>query len=220
MQLSQATIAAVQSQIMVLLYQDNSMHLKTVTNVLGFTGVTSACLGLLLSTLLQRHIAVVETQINAIEDASPVQLQGLILCLEATGVRAVLRHRLRDFPELFRAKSMARATSLAKQNTNDGAGSNHLTESSNLRIAAVPESLAHIKSSVTIASAVSGAMVFGVSCFFWVSALSRDIDSATRRLDYICGVNVRDDCLDSHSTTFVVSVSSMSVMHGEARFCQ
>ncbi|KAF7325372.1 hypothetical protein MSAN_02514500 [Mycena sanguinolenta] len=107
-------LAAVQSQVMALSYQDTSTCLKIALNVFGF--VTSACLGLLLSTLLQQHMAVVQAQINAIDDPS-AQLREIVDVLEPTDVRAVLRHSLRDFPELFRrvhAKVKARAALLAK----------------------------------------------------------------------------------------------------------
>ncbi|KAJ7714262.1 hypothetical protein B0H16DRAFT_1742737 [Mycena metata] len=71
-------LAAVQSQIVALSYQDNSTRLKIATNALGFAGVlfdvAAACIALLASTTLQRHIAMVEEQLNAIQDASLEQL--------------------------------------------------------------------------------------------------------------------------------------------------
>ncbi|KAJ7894157.1 hypothetical protein B0H13DRAFT_2525895 [Mycena leptocephala] len=142
-------LAAVQSQIIALSYQDNSTHLKTATNVLGFAGVlldvTSACLGLMTSTVLQRHIAVVEKQLDAIEDASPEQLQETLRFLEASRTRGQLLASLLSssaFPDLLRrilAKVMARAAVLEKQNTDgDGGELNPLTESTGFRIEAVP----------------------------------------------------------------------------------
>ncbi|KAJ7026774.1 hypothetical protein C8F04DRAFT_1190173 [Mycena alexandri] len=51
------------------------------TNALGFTGVildvAAACIALLASTTLQRYIAVVEKQLDAIQDASPEQLKEI-----------------------------------------------------------------------------------------------------------------------------------------------
>ncbi|KAJ7825454.1 hypothetical protein B0H13DRAFT_2442400 [Mycena leptocephala] len=162
-------LAAVQSQIIALSYQDNSTHLKTATNVLGFAGVlldvTSACLGLMTSTVLQRHIAVVEKQLDAIEDASPEQLQETLRFLEASRTRGQLLASLLSssaFPDLLRrilAKVMARAAVLEKQNTDgDGGELNPLTESTGFRIEAVPNP--------SIGGAASGAMLLGVLCFF------------------------------------------------------
>ncbi|KAJ7160564.1 hypothetical protein C8R43DRAFT_1124033 [Mycena crocata] len=104
---SEATIAtflaAVQSQIIALSYQDNSTKLKIATNVLGFAGVLldvlAACLALLASTLLQRHTAIVEKQLDSIEDASQqriVEIQDLFTTLPRFMVPHDLRQRVQD----------------------------------------------------------------------------------------------------------------------------
>ncbi|KAJ7326202.1 hypothetical protein DFH08DRAFT_885051, partial [Mycena albidolilacea] len=69
--LAQATfLAAIQAQLVATSYQDNSTRLKVATNALGFAGllmgVISACLALLASNILQRHIAIVDKQLTAI----------------------------------------------------------------------------------------------------------------------------------------------------------
>ncbi|KAJ7196734.1 hypothetical protein B0H12DRAFT_1167793 [Mycena haematopus] len=156
-------LAAVQSQIIALSYQDNSTHLKTATNVLGFGGVlldvTSACLGLMTSTVLQRHIAVVETQLDAIEDASPEQLQQTMHFLATSRARGGLLATLLypgGFPVLLRrmqAKALARAAVLEKQNNDGDGGELHdLPETTELRIEAVPNPRT--------------SMLLGVLCFF------------------------------------------------------
>ncbi|KAJ7737533.1 hypothetical protein B0H16DRAFT_104676 [Mycena metata] len=144
-------LAGVQSQIIALSYQDSSTRLKTATNALGFTGVlldvTSACLGLTASTVLQRHIAVVEKQLDAIEDASPEQLQDTMRFLapsrarEGLSASSLFPGEFPDVPRRALAKATARAAVLQKQHTEDGAGeSTHPTESPGLRIEAVPKS--------------------------------------------------------------------------------
>ncbi|KAJ7844816.1 hypothetical protein B0H13DRAFT_1908716 [Mycena leptocephala] len=89
---------------------------------IGAVDVTSACLGLMTSTVLQRHIAVVEKQLDAIEDASPEQLQETLRfwrrVVHADSFGIVLSSSA--FPDLLRrilAKVMARAAVLEKQNT-------------------------------------------------------------------------------------------------------
>ncbi|KAJ7833576.1 hypothetical protein B0H13DRAFT_1914515 [Mycena leptocephala] len=101
--------------------------------------------GDLVSAATIRHIAVVEKQLDAIEDASPEQLQETLRFLEASRTRGQLLASLLSssaFPDLLRrilAKVMARAAVLEKQNTDgDGGELNPLTESTGFRIEAVP----------------------------------------------------------------------------------
>ncbi|KAJ7635466.1 hypothetical protein DFH06DRAFT_1479129 [Mycena polygramma] len=76
-------LAAVQSQIIAISYQNNSTAFPVATNVFGFLGVLSdviaACLALLGSTILQRHITVVEKELDhtAVANASPERLTEL-----------------------------------------------------------------------------------------------------------------------------------------------
>ncbi|KAJ7846065.1 hypothetical protein B0H14DRAFT_964002 [Mycena olivaceomarginata] len=98
---SEATIAtflaAIQAQLVAISYQDNSTRLKVATNALGFAGllidVISACLALLASNILQRHIAIVEKQLTAIETATAEQLDDLTLALTSG--------RLLPAPDMF-----------------------------------------------------------------------------------------------------------------------
>jgi hypothetical protein len=79
--LAQATfLAAIQAQLVAISNQD-STRLKVATNALGFAGLLigaiSACLALLASNILQRHIAIVDKQLTAIETATAEQLDDL-----------------------------------------------------------------------------------------------------------------------------------------------
>ncbi|KAF7362674.1 hypothetical protein MVEN_00616700 [Mycena venus] len=95
---SEATIAtflaAVQSQIIALSYQDNSTGVKVATNTLGFAGVLldviTAFLAVLSSTILQRHISIVENQLDTIGDASLQRLTKILYMLDSTSTRSVI----------------------------------------------------------------------------------------------------------------------------------
>jgi hypothetical protein len=116
---AQATfLAAVQSQILALSFQDNSTSLKITTNAFGFVGilldVIAACLALLASTVLQRHIAVIEQQLDAIEDASSEQLMKMLHFLKQS---PLLLRAAEMFPDIYRrvqAKMEARAIVLRR----------------------------------------------------------------------------------------------------------
>jgi hypothetical protein len=178
-------LGGVQAQIIALSYQDNSTRLKAATNVLGFAGVlldvSSACLALLSSTVLQRHISVVENQLDVIEDASREQLNQISRFLAGTQVPAgtpVAAGLLSSIvspglsPYIYRrvlAKMQARLAVLEEAHTEDLADDGHLNqpiESPGLDIEAVPKSLAQIQSAASIGEDASAAMQFGVLCFF------------------------------------------------------
>lgn len=96
-------LAAVQSQIVAISYQDNSSKIKIATNVLGFAGVlldvSAACLALLASTILQRHTVIVEKQMDAIGDASRQrveQIQHLFTSIPHYIVSSELRRRVEN----------------------------------------------------------------------------------------------------------------------------
>ncbi|KAK7013643.1 hypothetical protein R3P38DRAFT_3206203 [Favolaschia claudopus] len=71
-------LAAVQSQIVALSYQENTSRVAVACNALGFAGVlfdgSSGFFALSASTKLERNIAIIEHQLSAIDDASPRQL--------------------------------------------------------------------------------------------------------------------------------------------------
>ncbi|KAJ7615867.1 hypothetical protein FB45DRAFT_1106615 [Roridomyces roridus] len=185
-QVSSATIAtflaAVQAQIIALSYQDNSTSLRVVVNVFGFAGVlldvTAACLGLMTSTVLQRNIAAVEKQLDAIQDAPPHQLHEIIRFLEARRRGSKLASLLseNEYPDLLRriqTKTSARMAVLDRQLT---PGANNsvpdaltyppMAEGQGFEIEAISEALTQIHSSASIGRAANGAMLLGVVCFF------------------------------------------------------
>ncbi|KAJ7258024.1 hypothetical protein C8J57DRAFT_1720948 [Mycena rebaudengoi] len=190
---SEATIAtflaAVQSQILALSFQDNSTSLKITTNVFGFVGilldVITACLALLASTVLQRHIAAIEQQLDAIEDTSSEQLIEMSHFLKQS---PLLLRTAEMFPDIYRrvqAKMEARALIvLRRAQESADAYLTRLLASPRLNIEVVPESMRHIRGLVGRASAepvgrarptlIYGtpgslcltAMLIGVLCFF------------------------------------------------------
>jgi hypothetical protein len=115
----QATfLAAVQSQILALSFQDNLTSLKITTNTFGFVGilldVITACLDLLGSTILQRHIAAIEQQLDAIEDASSEQLIEISHFIKQS---LQLLRAAEMFPDIYRcvqAKMEARSIVLRR----------------------------------------------------------------------------------------------------------
>ncbi|KAJ7190330.1 hypothetical protein GGX14DRAFT_408102 [Mycena pura] len=156
-------LAAVQAQIIALSYQDNSTRLKIATNSLGFAGVLldviTACLALLASTVLQRHIAVVEQQLGAIENASVEQLREI---MDQCVLLAPDVHR-----RVF-VKVQARMDVIKKQlGSVDAEGQlNFRTASAGLHFEAVPEAIKHMQSVAPIGDAAGTAMLFGILCFF------------------------------------------------------
>ncbi|KAJ7916274.1 hypothetical protein B0H13DRAFT_1998145, partial [Mycena leptocephala] len=171
---SEATIAtflaAVQSQILALSFQDNSTSLKITTNAFGFVGilldVIAACLALLASTVLQRHIAVIEQQLDAIEDASSEQLMKMLHFLKQS---PLLLRAAEMFPDIYRrvqAKMEARAIVLRRAQESPDAHLTRLPASPRLNIEVVPESMRHIRGAAPIGDAAGTAMLIGVLCFF------------------------------------------------------
>ncbi|KAJ7738929.1 hypothetical protein B0H16DRAFT_1694628 [Mycena metata] len=119
------------------------------------------------STVLQRHVAVVEKQLDTIEDASPEQLQDTMRFLAPSRARGGDFGLVAVPQRIPRSKATARAAVLQTQHTEDGAGeSTHPPESPGLRIEAVSESLGHIEGATSIGNAASSAMGLGVLSFF------------------------------------------------------
>jgi hypothetical protein len=162
----------VQSQILALSYQDNSTRVKTATNALGFAGVLldviTACLALLASTILQRHVAIVENQLTAVDDASQAQLADIWTFLQS----AEHRNLSPDIARRFLIRMRVRLTVLAKTLPQDDAhGGDDIRftlpmESTQLNVAAISPSLKNIRSATSIGDAAGTAMLFGVLCFF------------------------------------------------------
>ncbi|KAJ7077238.1 hypothetical protein C8R44DRAFT_826256 [Mycena epipterygia] len=176
-------LAAVQSQIIALSYLDNSTGVKVATNILGFSGVLldviTAFLALLSSTILQRHIAIVEKQLGSIEDASPQQIQevtALLYTIERRGFLAAALSPSSIPPDIRRrlyAKIRTRMVVLSTPHTQDpntnalqAGGPEESAESAELNISLIPTSFTHIRSAASIGDAAGTAMFLGILCFF------------------------------------------------------
>ncbi|KAJ4473430.1 hypothetical protein C8J55DRAFT_519485 [Lentinula edodes] len=178
---SEATIAtflaAVQSQIIALSYQDNSTNIQIATNALGFAGVLldviTAFLALLASTILQRHITTIDKQLTAIEDASLEQIKEIFRLFQFVDARGRRSHIM--FNDLYQrvfAKCEARLNVL--QNMQDmhtdgnGIASQipRRLESVELQASLIVYSYRHIRNVTPICDAAGTAMFWGVLCFF------------------------------------------------------
>ncbi|KAJ7326267.1 hypothetical protein DFH08DRAFT_885244 [Mycena albidolilacea] len=165
-------LAAVQAQLIALSYQDNSTRLKVATNALGFAGllldVITACLALLASSILQRHIAVVEKQLTAIETATAEQLKDLTLPSRGLPYAFDIQRRISDktaarLPELQRPRPSAEEGDNAPQLINSRT---EIPRSHGPDIRIIAESLAQIRSALSIGDSASAAILYGVVCFF------------------------------------------------------
>ncbi|KAJ7789927.1 hypothetical protein B0H14DRAFT_3891495 [Mycena olivaceomarginata] len=164
-------LAAVQAQLIALSYQDNSTRLKVATNALGFAGllldVITACLALLASSILQRHIAIVEKQLTAIETATAEQLQDLKLISRGLPYAFDIQRRISDktaarLPELQRPRPSAEESDNAPQLNSR----TEIPRSHGPDIRIITESLAQIRSALSIGDSASAAILYGVVCFF------------------------------------------------------
>jgi hypothetical protein len=138
--------------------------------VFGFVGilldVITACLALLASTVLQRHIAAIEQQLDAIEDTSSEQLIEMSHFLKQS---PLLLRTAEMFPDIYRrvqAKMEARAIVLRRAQESADAYLTRLPASPRLNIEVVPESMRHIRGAAPIGDAAGTAMLIGVLCFF------------------------------------------------------
>ncbi|KAJ7767367.1 hypothetical protein B0H14DRAFT_3165170 [Mycena olivaceomarginata] len=165
-------LAAVQAQLIALSYQDNSTRLKVATNALGFAGllldVITACLALLASSILQRHIAIVEKQLTAIETATAEQLKDLTLPSLGLPYALDIRRRISDktaarLPELQRPRPSAEEGDNAPQLINSRT---EIPRSHGPDIRIITESLAQIRNALSIGDSASAAILYGVVCFF------------------------------------------------------
>ncbi|KAJ7912269.1 hypothetical protein B0H13DRAFT_1875071 [Mycena leptocephala] len=155
-------LAAVQSQIVALSYQENSTRLRMATNVLGFAGVLldiiAACFALLASTILQTYIAVVEKQIDAIEDASPAQIASL-RPLPRTVSADVSRRALAQIKE--RRAALERLLTDGHDSGDNIPLINRTSKPAEL-LDAIPESWKQIRSAVPLGAAAGSAMFLGI----------------------------------------------------------
>ncbi|KAK6995893.1 hypothetical protein R3P38DRAFT_3423892 [Favolaschia claudopus] len=146
-------LAAVQSQIIALSYQDNTSHVAVASNALGFAGVlfdvSSACFALGASTTLQRHTTIIDNEINAIDDASPRQLAQLNLAglVDAYGVS--------DITARIHKKLETRMRILRTEN-----------QSQTPLLRATQASWKEVQGALAVGNAASNLMILGVVCFF------------------------------------------------------
>ncbi|KAJ7463684.1 hypothetical protein FB451DRAFT_1265217 [Mycena latifolia] len=161
---SEATIAtflaAAQSQVITLSYQDNSTGVKVATNVLGFAGVLldviTAFLALLSSTILQRHIGI---------DAFLQQLAEMAHVLNIAELPPdIFRHLYKKIRQ--RGKALNPNSNSPQKETNIDMLESRPGESARLNIALIAESVRHIQSAAFIGDAAGTAMLWGILCFF------------------------------------------------------
>ncbi|KAJ7930934.1 hypothetical protein B0H13DRAFT_2309243 [Mycena leptocephala] len=151
--------AAVQSQILALSYQDNSTRVKTATNAFGFAGVLldviTACLALLASTILQRHVAILENQLAVVDDASQAQLADVWTFLGSAGHRNLSPDIVRRFLMKIRAHLAVLAKTPPPDDVHGGDDIRFTLpmESSQLNVAAIAPSLKNIWSATSIGDA-------------------------------------------------------------------
>ncbi|KAF9065001.1 hypothetical protein BDP27DRAFT_1425180 [Rhodocollybia butyracea] len=168
-------LAAVQSQIIALSYQDNSTAAHLATNITGFAGilldVITAFLALLASTTIQHYRSEVEKQLKIFENLSEVEVLSEVQQLE------VQEHNAGIFPDLFSsilAKAQTRVLALSAHPKDD----TPILHDASLRLLAlmkrgeeqldlisVKRSCTHIQSMASLVDAMGSTMLFGVLCF-------------------------------------------------------
>ncbi|KAK7013657.1 hypothetical protein R3P38DRAFT_2720401 [Favolaschia claudopus] len=158
-------LAAVQSQIIALSYQDNASHVAVACNVLGFAGVlfdvSSACFALGASTTLQRYTTIIDNEINAIDDASPRQLAQMDLAPvhgDAYGVSDI-------WLRIHKKVEMRMRILRNEQNPSQGHETSIVDRGQPL-LRASQESWKEVQGALAVATAASNLMILGVLCFF------------------------------------------------------
>lgn len=161
-----------QSGVIGLSHERNLTRIEVTTNALGFAGilfdVIAAFLALLVSTITQRHIRVVERQLNRI-DVLP--LESISLTIE----ELIRLEQSSEFvyPDVIRY-AISKCEARLKALQSDGAIMRQThTEFS---IPAILVSCQHIQSVAFIGDAAGTAMLSGILCFL-ASVLSQAIAS-------------------------------------------
>ncbi|KAK7013650.1 hypothetical protein R3P38DRAFT_2545710 [Favolaschia claudopus] len=158
-------LAAVQSQIIALTYQDNTSHVAVASNALGFAGVlfdvSSACFALGASTTLQRHTTIIDSEINAIDDASPRQLVQLDLAepLNSYGASDVW---VRIYKKVEKRMRILR---MENQSQNLQEDETSIIDRPPL-LRATQASWKEVQGALAVGNAASNLMILGVLCFF------------------------------------------------------
>ncbi|KAJ6558943.1 hypothetical protein B0H10DRAFT_2446058 [Mycena sp. CBHHK59/15] len=163
---SEATIAtflaAVQSQIIAISYQDNSTRVKVATNMLGFAGVIldviAACFALLASTILQRHTRIIEKEFGAIHEA-PLERLARMASLLATLPHSVV-------PRDLRGRVYDRLQALTQLQGDHAGQSETSPQTSSRNFRSVATSFRAIQSVGYIANTSMTALLCGILCFF------------------------------------------------------
>ncbi|KAK6969327.1 hypothetical protein R3P38DRAFT_3146331 [Favolaschia claudopus] len=158
-------LAAVQSQIIALSYQDNTSHVAVASNVWGFAGVlfdvSSACFALGASTTLQRYTTIIDNEINAIDDASPCQLAQIdIARLHGE------THGVSDIWFRIHKKVQMRMRILRNEQSQSQQNETSVVDRGQPLLHASQESWKEVQGALAVATAASNLMILGVLCFF------------------------------------------------------
>lgn len=154
-----------QAQIIALSYQNNSTSIEIATNALGFAGVLldviTAFLALLASTITQRHVQVVERQLNGI-DGLPSQsivsmLNEVIMPTQPSLLRIV-------YPDI-RRQVVSKCEARLKALQSDSGGASTFQTHTEISISAIVASCQRIQRLAFIGDAAGTAMLFGIICF-------------------------------------------------------
>ncbi|KAK7013648.1 hypothetical protein R3P38DRAFT_3003546 [Favolaschia claudopus] len=163
-------LAAVQSQIIALSYQDNTSPIAVASNALGFAGilldVSSARMGLNASAALQRHTTHIDNQLRAIDDASLHQLTQIdssLLSNEAIyGLSSRIHRRLEARLRILRNE---RRQSQSHPSLPDD-DVVRLADSSIPLLRGLPGACKEVQLAVAMGNAAGNLMVLGTLSFF------------------------------------------------------
>ncbi|KAK6969315.1 hypothetical protein R3P38DRAFT_2374596, partial [Favolaschia claudopus] len=155
-------LAAVQSQIVALSYQENTSHVAVACNALGFAGVlfdvSSACFALRAATTLEQNIAIIEHYLSGIDNASPAQLAQIDHReFERVYANSGLWSRIHNKITL---RMQALQSQHLSQDVEDEAANNAPL------LCALPSQWVQVQIAVALGSLAMLAMQLGVLCFF------------------------------------------------------
>ncbi|KAF9456983.1 hypothetical protein BDZ94DRAFT_292217 [Collybia nuda] len=155
-------LAAVQSQIVALSYENNSSAIEVVTNALGFAGVlfsvVAACLALLASTITQRHIHIVESQLSIIDDLPIESIETVIGQIMALGPLSQF-----TYLGVFRRAMLKCEARLAAARPRQDIEAYRIH--ADFDVGMIIASCEHIQGVTYIGDAAGTAMLLGIICF-------------------------------------------------------
>ncbi|KAK6969320.1 hypothetical protein R3P38DRAFT_3146311 [Favolaschia claudopus] len=166
-------LAAVQSQIIALSYQDNTSPTAVASNALGFAGilldVSSARMALNASAALQRHTTFIDNQFRAIDDASEGQLTQIDSSLlnqaiyDVYGLSSRIHKRLEARMRILRNERQSRPNLPDDdvENAPLADNSSHIP-----LLGGLPGALTSVQLAVAMGNAAGNLMVLGTLSFF------------------------------------------------------